>query len=84
MNRYTVVWVRSAEDDLAELWIAVSERSTVTAAALEIDRQLSSDPASKGEPLKEGLRALNVPPLRVIYSVSDDDVIVEVAVVRAI
>lgn len=84
MNRYTVVWVRSAEDDLAELWIVAAERNTITAATLEIDRQLSSDPASKGEPLKEGLRALNVPPFRVIFSVSDDDRIVEVAIVRAI
>lgn len=84
MNRYTVVWVRSAEDELVELWIASSDRSAVAAATHEIDRQLTTDPALKGEPLREGLRALNVPPVRVLYSVSDDDRIVEVAVVRAI
>ena len=84
MNRYTVVWVKSAEDELVELWIGSSDRSAVAAATHEIDRQLTTDPALQGEPLREGLRALNCPPVRVLYSVSDDDRIVEVAVVRAI
>ena len=57
MTRYTVVWVRSAEDELVELWIGASDRSGVAAATREIDRQLTTDPGSKGESLKEGLRA---------------------------
>ena len=57
MNRYTVVWVKSAEDELVELWIASSDRSAVAAATHEIDRQLTTDPALKGEFLREGLRA---------------------------
>jgi len=84
MNRYTVVWVKSAEDELAELWIAASERRAIAAATHEIDRQLSTDPASKGEPLQEGLRGVTVPPLRVIFWVNDVDRIAEIAVVRAI
>jgi mRNA-degrading endonuclease RelE of RelBE toxin-antitoxin system len=84
MNRYTVVWVKSAEDELVEIWIASSERNAIAAATHEIDRQLATDPASKGEPLNEGLRAIHIAPLRAIYSVSDDDRIVEIVVVRAI
>lgn len=84
MNRYTVVWLKSAEDELVELWIASSDRSAVAAAIHEIDRQLTIDPIRNGVPVAEGLRALNVPPVRVLYSVSHDDRIVEVTVVRAI
>jgi len=84
MNRYTVVWVKSAEDELVELWLASSDRTAVAAATHEIDRQLTTGPALKGESVKEGLRALNVPPVRVLYSVNDHDRIVEVALVRAI
>ncbi len=84
MNRFTVVWVKSAEDDLAELWIASNDRNVVAAATLEIDRQLTTQPRLKGEAVSEGLRALNVPPLRVLFSVTDDDRLVEVSVVRSI
>ncbi len=84
MNRYTVVWVKSAHDELVMLWIAGSDRNAITAATHEIDRQLSTSPSLKGEPLREGLRALTVTPLRVAFSVDDDDRRVEIAVVRLI
>jgi hypothetical protein len=84
MNRYTVVWVKSAVDELVELWIAASDRNAVASATHEIDRQLTTGPSLRGELLSEGLRALNVPPLRVVFAVNEDDRIVEVAVVRTI
>jgi len=30
MTRYTVVWVESAQAELAELWISVQDRNAVT------------------------------------------------------
>lgn len=78
MTRYTVVWVQSVEDELVEIWLAADDRNTITSATQAIDRELGTDPESKGEDVAEGLRSLNAPPLRVIFTVSTDDRVVEV------
>lgn len=39
---------------------------------------------TQGRLLKEGLRILDIPPLRIFYSVSEADRMVEVALVRAL
>jgi plasmid stabilization system protein ParE len=82
VNRYTVVWLRDAIDELGEIWLASHDRNAVTAASAEIDRELASDAMAKGKPLSEGLRVYVAPPLRVVFSVSDPDRKVEVARVR--
>jgi hypothetical protein len=69
MTRYTVVWVESSQNELAELWIAALDRAAVTAAADAIDEELSEDAPQKGIELREDLRALFAPPLRVIFAV---------------
>jgi hypothetical protein len=38
--KYTVVWVPSAEQELAALWIAAADRREVTQAANDIDQRL--------------------------------------------
>ena len=78
MTRYTVVWVQSVEDELVDLWLASNDRNQVTAATHAIDKELGTDAELKGNDLAEGLRAINVPPLRVIFTVSRDDRRVEV------
>ena len=78
MTRYTVVWVRSAQDELAELWLSASDRNVITAAARAIDEELSEDVSIKGSDLSEGLQSLFAPPLKAIFTVSDDDRMVEV------
>jgi hypothetical protein len=82
MIRYTVVWLESAQDELAELWIAAQHRNAVTTAAHAIDVLLSQDAPTQGMPVSEGLRALFAPPLRVLFSVEEEDRVVEVACVR--
>lgn len=82
--RYTVTWTKSADGDLAEVWIASADRGAVSAAASEVDRVLRDDPERKGIEICEGLRAINLPPLRFLFSVRRDDRIVEIAVVREI
>ena len=84
MTRYTVVWVQEAEDELADIWLAVVGRSEVTAATRSIDLALQIDAESKGIELAEGLRSFNSPPLRVIFMVRADDRIVEVLLVRQV
>lgn len=83
MTRYTVVWVQSALDELAELWTSAPDRNAVTAAADAIDRELRDDASGKGRVLSEGLRALARPPLHVIFAVREDDRIAEVLRVRS-
>ena len=77
-TRYTVVWVQSVEDELVEIWLAAKDRNDVTAATHAIDQELGLDASLKGDELAEGLRSLNIPPLRLIFTVSEDDRLVEV------
>ena len=78
MTRYTVVWVQSVEDELVELWLAANDRTDITTATHAVDQELGLDAGLKGEDLAEGLRSLNIPPLRIIFTVSENDRLVEV------
>ena len=82
MTRYIVTWVESAQEELAQIWIDASDRQAVTAATHAIDRELVEDAATKGSELREGLRELTVPPLRVLFLVREEDRLVEVSKVR--
>lgn len=78
MTRYTVVWAVEAQDDLAEIWINARDRNTVSRAVHAIDRELAEAPSTRGWELHEGLRALFVPPLKIAFSVREEDRRVEV------
>jgi hypothetical protein len=66
---YTIVWVPSALDDLAEIWLRgdAAARGQITEAAHHIDRCLRSNPADSGESREGNRRILLVPPLGVTY-----------------
>jgi len=82
MTRRTVVWVSDAEAELAEIWLASASREHVTSASHTIDQALRQDADSAGNPLAEGLRALDAPPLRVLFEILDDDRLVRVLKVK--
>jgi plasmid stabilization system protein ParE len=82
MSRYTVVWSKEASDQLTMIWLDAEERPAVTAAANAIDAQLTNDPQTKGTDLSEGLRVLEVPPLHVLFAVTEPDRLVRVVLVR--
>ncbi len=82
--RYTVTWTKSSDRDLGEAWLASSDRNGVSAASVEIDRILRDDAHLKGIEVAEGLRGINVPPLRFLFSANLNDRVVEIAVVREI
>jgi hypothetical protein len=79
MNPYTVDWLPTAEDELAAIWLAASDRPAVTAAQNTVDRLLSHDPMGCGAPIAEALRKLIVVPLMVYYSVQEAQKLVEVS-----
>ena len=82
MTRRTIVWVSDAESELAEIWLASESRDRVTVAANAIDFALRADAESAGSPLAEGMRAVDEPPLRVLFEILDQDRMVRVLKVK--
>ena len=82
--RYTVVWTHSARAELAELWLKSSQRKSVSFAADAIDERLAEDASAKGTEISEGLRAILAPPIRVLFAVSEQDLVVEVLCVQEV
>jgi plasmid stabilization system protein ParE len=82
MIRYTVVWSTPALNQLAQIWIDAGDREAVNFSAAAIDRELATNPESKGESVHEGLRAFQASPLYVLYTVSEPDRLVRVVRVR--
>lgn len=82
MTRYTVTWRDGARDDLATLWLESGMPSAVAKASNAIDQELSVDPLHKGAVGHEGLRQLSVAPLRVQFTIEEDDRVVRVWSVR--
>jgi hypothetical protein len=84
MIRYTVTYSQDALSALAREWLAAADRSAVTVAGDEVERQLAIDATNKGEEVREGLRRLVVPPLRVQVSVEEQDRTVTIWSVRSL
>ena len=79
--RYTVLWSRVAEERLAFHWTDAPNRQAVTEAANAIDKVLQTDPDNLGESHPDGTRILFVPPLGILYYVSEQDRVVSVLTV---
>ena len=84
MTRYTVVWHHDARDELAELWDDAEDRKAVTLAASTTDRHLATDAPRRGTHATDNLRQLTVPPLRVLFAVSEPDRMVRILAVASI
>ncbi len=84
MTRYTVVWYPYPENEVLRLWLAAPDKQAISDAANEIDRELAVDAEIKGRFVRAPLRTFSVPPLRVLYRVSEPDRLVAIlAVSRA-
>jgi len=78
MTRYTVVWHQESLDELAILWMEAEDRTAVRRSADVIDRHLGTDAALKGTPVPDALPQLTIPPLRVLFAVSEPDRMVRI------
>lgn len=74
----SVLWKKSAEDDLADLWLAATDREAIAHVSLEIDRCLEANPQSQGESRGGQRRILFVLGFVVTFEVYDADRIVRV------
>ena len=75
---YSVDWEDDALDGLSAAWVAATDKASVNDADAEITRLLARDPFAVGSHASEGLRQLDVPPLRAYYSVDVQNRKVEV------
>jgi hypothetical protein len=82
MNRFTVTWWDEALQELAQLWLDGDVRDALNTAALQIDAELSRDPHLKGQEVAEGLRRIDIGPLRAYFVVNQDDRMVEIVGLR--
>jgi hypothetical protein len=84
MTRRTVVWVSDVEAELAEIWLASTSRDRIASASQAIDSTLANDAESAGIILAEGLKAVDEPPLRVLFEILERDRMVRVLKVKQI
>ena len=70
---YTVLWRRSAERDLAQIWTDAPDRDRVTHASDSLDDDLRSDPLTVGESRSDLTRIATEPPLTILFDVHPDD-----------
>ena len=78
--RFTVIWRRRAQGELANVWINSSDRQAVSDAAARIDRILRIDPHLRGRPF-DGDRILVEEPLAAVFTIDPGDRKVEVLAV---
>ena len=75
--RYTVVYEKPAESQLARLWIQAADRRAVTDASNRIERELANDAHAKGIPAGV-FRKYTDTPLAVLYHVDPGDRMVRI------
>jgi plasmid stabilization system protein ParE len=76
--KWTVVYSRSAQDHLTNVWLDAVDPRAVADAADNIDRILATTPLEAGESRGGNSRILVERPLTVLYDVYPDDALVEV------
>ncbi len=76
-----MLWAGEAEQRLAALWNKATNRQAITTAADAIDKQLNLDLETVGESRPDGTRILLVPPLGILFTVTELDRIVSVLTV---
>lgn len=69
MTRYTVVWHRLAEEELADIW----NRAAVASAANSIDTAIAVNAQQKGNSVSSRSRELTIPPLQALFRVRTND-----------
>ena len=71
--KFTVLWVPSAERQLAQLWLDAEDRSSVRDAADRLDAALGERADSLGESRSPNVRIAFAPPLAIEFEVLEQD-----------
>ena len=78
MIKWTVVWEEPAEVSLGNIWFGAGQSPKVTESSYQIDKALREDALRNGSPLAEGFWVIERPPLRAVFTLSEDDRLVRV------
>jgi len=74
MNRYTVSWSPLARKWLAEIWLDNSRsRQDITDSSDQIERALALQPRTLGTEFSPDVRFVALPPLLVLFRISEAD-----------
>jgi len=75
---YRVIWIGSARDDLAEMWISGDSqlRNAITRATNDFDRALRFNPQDQGESRDDGERICFSSPLAISFDIDPGDRVV--------
>jgi len=75
---YTVLWTKSAEDRLMELWLNAVDPGLIQLRCDKLDAELKQHPYTIGESRSENLRIAFETPLAIAYRVDDQHRVVAV------
>jgi hypothetical protein len=78
---FTIIWSNAAIQDLARIWMQVTDRNVITQASNQIDQMLSQDPQYVGESRVGNERVAYADPLGFRFEVVVDDMMVTVGAV---
>ena len=78
---YNVIWKRSADGQLASIWMDADDRAAITHAARALDRRLAVNPVEQGESRPNELRIGFELPLGVLYEIHEDQRLIQVVAV---
>jgi hypothetical protein len=73
MIRYTALWRRDVEGELAQIWCDATNRAEISAAANQIEIDLAVDPHQKGEPSAHDSRSFTSGLITVNFRVDEGD-----------
>lgn len=82
---YTVVWLHSAKEQLADLHLKARQRGIASAVTRTLHRMellLARDPTSAGESRGDASRILYRRPVAIVFEVHEDELAVVVRSVR--
>jgi plasmid stabilization system protein ParE len=79
MNRFTVVYLAEAEENVIAIWADAADRNLVTEAVDAADRLFAENPLQASVHLSEQLRRRDIPPLRFYFEVREDDRMVAIS-----
>ena len=82
--RFTVIWSEYAGQELSEIWPRVTDRKSLTEIIDQFDAALKANPQAIIAEDREGLRIATLAGLRITFSISEDDRIANVLVVREV
>ncbi len=71
---YRLRWRRRAKDELADVWLRASDKSTVTRAAHQLEVQLRRDPYGIGESRSGAVRYVFEGPLAMLVEIVGNEV----------